>query len=114
MTAMDPEMRRRINTNLRELADGTVARREAAKKAMKTARKEQDRIDRKRLKVVAARIIEVTTERDGLQEYMDSMLEGSEEWVNGIDETDHAIEGCTNEIVALMQEADELRAAIGD
>ena len=104
MVTMDPELRRRINRNLAELADGTVARREAARKAAKAAAKKAHREYRARLKVIARRVAEVTTERDGLQEYLDKMLEHGEEWPGGIDETDHAVEGCNEELAALAGE----------
>ena len=101
MTDMDPELRRRINKNLAELADGTVARREAARRAAKAAAKKAHREYRSRLKAIARRVAEVTTERDGLQEYLDLMLDKGEEWPGGIDETDHAVEGCNEELAAL-------------
>src|SRR3546814_13692301 len=65
---------RRINQNLRELADGTVARREAARKAAKAARKEQAKKDKQRIKAIDKKLVELRKERDGLQEYLDELL----------------------------------------
>src|SRR3546814_19357772 len=70
---------RRINQNLRELADGTVARREAARKAAKAARKEQAKKDKQRIKAIDKKLVELRKERDGLQEYLDELLVRSEE-----------------------------------
>ncbi len=122
MRIEDPELRRRINTNLRELADGTVARREDARKAAKAKRKEQAKLDKARIRAINKRLKEVTKERDGLQEYLDELLArpedmnplgyaegGSPEQYQGLlEECDAAVEGCGYEIIALEDERDNL------
>lgn len=108
VTITDPELRRRINQNLRELADGTVARREAAARAARAARKEQAKKDKRRIKAIDKKLVELREEQSGLQSYLDEMLEHGEEWPGGIDETDHALEGCTAEIVDLLDERETL------
>lgn len=117
----DPELRRRINQNLRELADGTVARREDARRAAKAARKEQAKKDKRRIKAIDKQLVELRKERDGLQEYLDELLERkdpnplgyaegmTESQHNGLlEECDAAVEGCNNEIIALEDERELL------
>lgn len=121
----DPELRRRINTNLRELADGTVARREAAKKAEKARRKEQAKEDKKEVRQLKKRLAAVEEERDGLQEYLDELLERTdpnplgyaegmdEQQYNGLlEECDAAVEGCNNEIGKLRDRIELLERMI--
>lgn len=111
VTITDPELRRRINQNLRELADGTVARRKEAERAAKARRKEQAKEDRKEVRQLKKRLGAVEEERDGLQEYLDELLERKdpnplgyaegmdEQQYNGLlEECDAAVEGCNNEI----------------
>lgn len=111
VTITDPELRRRINQNLRELADGTVARRKEAERAAKARRKEQAKEDRKEVRQLKKRLAAVEEERDGLQEYLDELLEREdpnplgyaegmdEQQYNGLlEECDAAVEGCNNEI----------------
>lgn len=125
MRIEDPELRRRINQNLRELADGTVARREAAKRAARAARREQAKKDKRRIKAIDKRLVELRKERDGLQEYLDELLlredpnplgyaEGmNEQQYQGLlEECDAAVEGCCNEIIALEDEREILQRMI--
>lgn len=117
----DPELRRRINQNLRELADGTVARRKEAERAAKARRKEQAKEDRKEVRQLKKRLAAVEEERDGLQEYLDELLERSdpnplgyaegmdEQQYNGLlEECDAAVEGCNNEIGKLRDRIEML------
>lgn len=121
----DPELRRRINQNLRELADGTVARREAARKAAKAARKEQAKKDKQRIKAIDKKLVELRKERDGLQEYLDELLVRDDPnplgYAGGMDESqyqglleecDAAVEGACNEIIALEDEREILQRMI--
>ena len=121
VTITDPELRRRINQNLRELADGTVARRKEAERAAKARRKEQAKEDRKELRGLKKRLAAVEEERDGLQEYLDELLmredsnplgyaEGmDEQQYNGLlEECDAAVEGCNNEIGKLRDRIEML------
>jgi SMC interacting uncharacterized protein involved in chromosome segregation len=112
VTITDPELRRRINRNLQELGDGTVARRKEAARAARAARKEQAKKDKRRIKAIDKRLLELLEEQSGLQSYLDEMLEQGEEWPGGIDETDHALEGCTAEIVDLLDERETLQRMI--
>lgn len=121
----DPELRRRINQNLRELADGTVARREAAKKAEKARRKEQAKEDKKEVRRLKKRLAAVEEERDGLQEYLDELLErtdpnplGYAEGMNEqqyqglLEECDAAVEGCNRQIGDLRDRIELLERMI--
>lgn len=121
VTITDPELRRRINQNLRELADGTVARRKEAERAAKARRKEQAKEDRKEVRQLKKRLAAVEEERDGLQEYLDELLmredpnplgyaEGmDEQQYNGLlEECDAAVEGCNNEIGKLRDRIEML------
>ena len=107
MRIEDPELRRRINQNLRELADGTVRRRLEAEKAAQVARKEQAKKDKRRIKAIDKRLVELRRERDGLQEYLDELLlredpnplgyaEGMDasQYQGLLEECDAAVEGC--------------------
>lgn len=121
VTITDPELRRRINQNLRELADGTVARRKEAERAAKARRKEQAKEDRKEVRQLKKRLAAVEEERDGLQEYLDELLEREdpnplgyaegmdEQQYNGLlEECDAAVEGCNNEIGKLRDRIEML------
>lgn len=125
VTITDPELRRRINQNLRELADGTVARREAERKAAKARRKEQAKEDKKEVRRLKKRLAAVEEERDGLQEYLDELLERTdpnplgyaegmdEQQYNGLlEECDAAVEGCNNEIGKLRDRIELLERMI--
>src|SRR3546814_17361049 len=103
--------------NLRELADGTVARREEARRAAKAARKEQAKKDKRRIKAIDKKLVELRKERDGLQEYLDELLvrndpnqlgyaEGMDEsqYQGLLEECDAAVEGACNEIISLEDE----------
>lgn len=121
VTITDPELRRRINQNLRELADGTVARRKETERAAKARRKEQAKEDRKEVRQLKKRLAAVEEERDGLQEYLDELLEREdpnplgyaegmdEQQYNGLlEECDAAVEGCNNEIGKLRDRIEML------
>lgn len=121
VTITDPELRRRINQNLRELADGTVARRKEAERAARARRKEQAKEDRKEVRQLKKRLAAVEEERDGLQEYLDELLmrkdpnplgyaEGmDEQQYNGLlEECVAAVEGCNNEIGKLRDRIEML------
>lgn len=121
----DPELRRRINQNLRELADGTVARRKEAERAARARRKEQAKEDRKEVRQLKKRLAAVEEERDGLQEYLDELLERTdpnplgyaegmdEQQYNGLlEECDHAVEGCNEEIGKLRDRIELLERMI--
>lgn len=129
VTITDPELRRRINQNLRELADGTVARRKEAERAARVRRKEQAKEqakeDKKEVRRLKKRLAAVEEERDGLQEYLDELLlredpnplgyaEGmDEQQYNGLlEECDAAVEGCNNEIGKLRDRIELLERMI--
>lgn len=121
VTITDPELRRRINQNLRELADGTVARRKEAERAARARRKEQAKEDKRRIKAIDKKLVELRKERDGLQEYLDELLlredpnplgyaEGmtDQQYQGLLEECDAAVEGCCNEIISLEDEKEML------
>lgn len=108
MNIEDLELRRRVNANLAALRDGTVARQKEAEKAARAQLKEQLKQTKKRWTAAKKELAKVEAEYEGLKEYLDEMLENEEHWKGGIEETDHAIEGCLNEIYALKAEIDTL------
>ena len=125
VTITDPELRRRINQNLRELADGTVARRKEAERAARARRKAQAKEDKKEVRRLKKRLAAVEEERDGLQEYLDELLlredpnplgyaEGmNEQQYQGLlEECDAAVEGCNHQIGKLRDRIELLERMI--
>lgn len=124
----DPELRRRVNENLRRLASGEVAREVAREKELRAAHKAKLKRNSRRIKTIKARLAVVRKEHDGLQEYLEELLlkedpnpfgyaEGmSDEQYNGLlEECDAAVEGCSAEIADLVQELEALeRAEVDD
>lgn len=119
------ELRKRAEANMKALAGGEVRRRTEAERAERLAHRQAEKDmrheARARLKVLHRHIAEVTEERDGIQSYLDEMLnsdnpnplglaEGmTQDQLNGwIEETDHALEGCTYELVQLIEERERL------
>ncbi len=124
---IEPELKRAIELNLQRLASGAVQR---EKEKLADERKEQRVLlkkDKKLLVKLTKHLLAVEVERDGLQAYLDELLStpgdmnplgyaegGSEQQYFGlIEETDHAVEGCNNEIVDLDQQIAELQRRIG-
>jgi len=107
------DLYRRAQQHLADLKSGKVARerREAMtyakyqKKLLREARAER--------RTVKARIKEVQTELNGIEEYQDEMLELGEEWPGALEETDSAIEGCQDELDTLHQRLAQLNDMIG-
>lgn len=118
----DPELMRRINANLIALRNGTVRReldevrnKRAAEKAALRARSKEDKAELRRIdKSIKA----TAKERDGLQSYLDELLErpgdlnplgyaegGSEQQYQGLlEEIEIAIYGCNRQIGSLQDE----------
>jgi len=84
----------------------------AAARTARAARKEQAKKDKRRIKAIDKKLVELREEQAGLQSYLDQMLEHGEEWPGGIDETDYALEGCTAEIIDLLDEKELLERMI--
>lgn len=116
----EADLRRRVHENLRRLASGEVAREVERERENRAARKAIEKKNARRIKQVTKRLEACREELHGLQEYMDQQLlddnplgyaEGmTEEQKNGwLEETDHAIEGCVQEINDLMNELELLR-----
>ena len=105
----EAELRRRVNANLQRLASGEVAREVELERENRAARKQIEKRNSRRIKTATKRLATCQEELRGLQEYMESMLDGEEDVPGMLDECDHAIDGCTQEIVDLMNELDLLR-----
>lgn len=109
---IDPEQRRRINANLIALRNGTVRREQEAESDRKKAKRQAVKVAKRDLRRILKRIEAVQEEVEWLQQHLDKMLATEETHPGGIDECDHAIEGCQNELHDLNQEADGLRRMI--
>lgn len=118
--AQEAELRRRVNENLRRLKSGEVAREVELERENRAALKQIEKRNSRRIKAATKRLAACQEELHGLQEYMDEQLlddnplglaEGTtEEQKNAwLEETDHAIEGCVQEINDLMNELELLR-----
>lgn len=105
----EAELRRRVNANLQRLASGEVAREVEKELENRAARKTIEKKNARRIKQATKRLEACREELHGLQAYMEEMLEGDEDQPGMLDECDHAIEGCTNEIADLLNELDMLR-----
>lgn len=112
MRIKDPELRRRVITNLQEIANGTVARRAVEERAARARRRQQVKEDKARIRAIDRRLKNVREERVGLQEYLDEMLDTEPHWPGALDETEHAIEGCSYEINKLLAEKEVLLSSI--
>jgi len=108
MKTKPDELYRAAQQHLADLFAGKVKREVEAQKTWASEQKRIARQARRELKGLRRRLAECETERDELQEYLDEMLDQGEEWPGGIEETDHALEGCVNEIVHLRGEITRL------
>lgn len=112
MVSMDPEQRRRINANLIALRNGTVRREQEAESDRKKARRQAAKDGKRELRKILKRIEAVEEEVDWLQQHLDKMLATEETHPGGIDECDHAIEGCQAELADLRRAAEDLTRII--
>lgn len=108
----EAELRRRVNANLQRLASGEVAREVELERENRAARKLIEKRNSRRIKAATKRLAACEEELHGLQAYMIEMLEGDEDMPGMLDECDHAIEGCQQEIADLNEELDHLRSYI--
>lgn len=108
-TDQEAELRRRVHENLRRLASGEVAREVEREREERSARKAIEKKNARRIKQVTKRLDACREELHDLQAYMAEMLEGEEDMPGMLDECDHAIDGCTQEIADLLDELELLR-----
>ena len=108
------DLYRRAQQHLADLKSGKVARERREAMTFAKFQKQKVKDARAERRTVKARIKEVQTELNGLEEYQDEMLEHGEEWPGGLEETDAAIEGCQNELTQLTQRLAQLEDIIGD
>jgi cell division septum initiation protein DivIVA len=109
------ELRRRVLENLDGHRSGRVAReldREKARRSEQRQQRQQIKLAKRKLKSTRKKLDRVEAERQGLQEYMEELMVGTEPRPGFLDEVDHAIEGCTEEIEDLYKEMAALEKII--
>lgn len=106
------ELRRRVLENLDGHRSGRVARELDQEKARRSEQRQQIKVAKRKLKSARKKLDRVEAERQGLQGYMEELMIGTEPRPGFLDEVDHAIEGCTNEIGDLHEEIAALEKII--